>query len=202
MALIQQLLSSDKYNVKCPYAMKASGICVHISNNNISAKNEVSLIENDTSFNSCHIIIDDFQAIQIIPFNRNSWPTSNDPMGIYNRRYIHVKICYGKSKKLLSSSKKKAAKEIALLLKQYGWNIFHVKEYSDFNIDCFTDTEWLDFLNMIQSELGGKELISRSMDEYKYRIILEDFDSIDSANIVLNKLKESGINVHIEKIKK
>ena len=45
MALIQSLVDTSKYGVKCPYTMSPIGICVHNTANDASAKNEVSYLK-------------------------------------------------------------------------------------------------------------------------------------------------------------
>lgn len=41
MSLIKKdLISSSKYSIKCPYSMSATGICIHNTYNDASAKNE------------------------------------------------------------------------------------------------------------------------------------------------------------------
>ncbi|MGG7213558.1 hypothetical protein ACQPUY_08055 [Clostridium nigeriense] len=44
MALIQRLISSDKYSLKCPYSMIPRGICIHNIANDTIIANEISCI--------------------------------------------------------------------------------------------------------------------------------------------------------------
>ena len=78
MALVQSLIGADKYNIKCPYSMKPKGICVHNTANDASAKNEISYMKSNNMEVSFHVAIDDIEAIQGIPFNRNAWATGNN----------------------------------------------------------------------------------------------------------------------------
>lgn len=158
MALIQKLINKDKYDLKCTYSMKPTGICIHNTANNSSAKNEIRYMQNNTSSTSFHIAIDDIEAIQGIPFNRNTWHSGDGVSGVGNRNFISIEICYSLSGgDKFARAEQRAAKEVALLLKEYNWGIDRVKKHQDFSRkDCPHRTlnlGWQRFLNMIQTEL-------------------------------------------------
>lgn len=178
MALVQKLISSDKYSVKCPYTMTPKGICIHNTANDASAANEISYMQSNTNSVSFHIAVDDVQAIQGIPFNRNAWHAGDGATGDGNRNYIAVEICYSLSGGTrFINSEKRAAKEVAALLKQYGWTLSNVKKHQDFSGKYCPhrtlDMGYTRFLNMIQAELdalnggGTTEL-------YRVRLTLAD----------------------------
>ena len=159
MALIKRLISPDKYNLKCPYPMIPKGICIHNTANDASASNEISYMQSNGFSTSFHIAVDDLEAIQGIPFNRNAWHAGDGVSGEGNRNYIAVEICYSKSggNKFLNAEKR-AAVEVAALLKEYGWNISNVKKHEDFS-DKYCphrtlDLGWQRLLNMINEELN------------------------------------------------
>ena len=160
--LKQMLIDSSKYGVKCPYTMTPKGICIHNTANDASAveeRNNVNRWDNNAEV-SFHVAIDDIEAIQLIPFNCNAWHSSDGGNGPGNRNYIAVEICYSKSGgERFINAEKRAAKEVASLLKQYGWTISNVKKHQDFsNKYCphrTLDMGWQRFLNMIQLELNG-----------------------------------------------
>ena len=159
MSLVKSLISSDKYGVKCPYKMTPKGICIHNTANDAPAKNEVSYMKSNNNEVSYHIAIDDLEAIQVIPFDRNAWHAGDGGSGQGNRNYIAVEICYSESGgDRFIKAEKRAAKEVAALLKQYGWTINNVKKHQDFsNKYCphrTLDMGWQRFLNMIQTELN------------------------------------------------
>ena len=85
MSLIQRLISSDKYNIKCPYSMSPKGICIHNTANDATASNEVAYMQSNNNEVSFHIAIDDVEAIQAIPFNRNAWPSPGAVAGVKRR---------------------------------------------------------------------------------------------------------------------
>ena len=159
MSLVKSLITSDKYGVKCPYQMTPKGICIHNTANDAPAKNEVSYMKSNNNEVSYHIAIDDLEAIQVIPFDRNAWHAGDGGNGQGNRNYIAVEICYSESGgDRFIKAEKRAAKEVAALLKEYGWTINNVKKHQDFsNKYCphrTLDMGWQRFLNMIQAELN------------------------------------------------
>ena len=142
------------------YPMTPKGICIHNTANDASAlaeRNNVNRWDNDAEV-SFHIAIDDIEAIQLIPFNRNAWHSGDGGNGPGNRNYIAIEICYSKSGgDRFIKAEQRAAKEVAALLKEYGWSINNVKKHQDFsNKYCphrTLDLGWQRFLNMIQTEL-------------------------------------------------
>lgn len=158
--LIQSLIDSSKYNIKCPYSMAPKGICIHNTANDASAKNEVAYMKSNNNEVSFHIAIDDIEAIQVIPFNRNAWHAGDSGSGQGNRNYIAVEICYSLSGGTkFANAEQRAAKEVAAILKQYGWTIANVKKHQDFSGKYCPhrtlDMGWQRFLNMIQAELNN-----------------------------------------------
>ena len=97
MSLIQRLISSDKYSLKCPYSMTPKGICIHNTANDATASNEISYMQSNASSTSFHIAVDDNEAIQGLPLNRNAWHAGDGEIGEGNRYYIGIEICYSKS---------------------------------------------------------------------------------------------------------
>ena len=75
---------------------------------------------------SYHVAIDDQFAIECIPFNRSAVGDGGSGQG--NRKYISIEICYLKSGgSKFDQAEKNAVRYIAMLLKEYGWSINHVK---------------------------------------------------------------------------
>ena len=199
MALVQSLIGADKYNIKCPYSMKPKGICVHNTANDASAKNEISYMKSNNMEVSFHVAIDDVEAIQGIPFNRNAWACGDGANGEGNRNYIQVEICYSKTGGIkFTNAEKRAAKEIAALLKQYGWTINNVKKHQDFsNKYCphrTLDNGWKRFLTMIEVELSN---LNKPANTVKYRVVTGSFSSLDNANARVKELKAKGFDSFI-----
>lgn len=182
MSLIQSLISSDKYGVKCPYLMTPKGICVHNTANDASARNEITYMKSNNNEVSFHIVIDDIESIQAIPFNRNAWAAGDGGSGNGNRNYIHIEICYSKSGgSKFAKAEERAAEEIAALLKVYGWTISNVKKHQDFSGKYCPhrtlDIGWQRFLNMISSKLSASPSNSTSSSSKIYRVRKSATDS-------------------------
>jgi N-acetylmuramoyl-L-alanine amidase len=184
--LIQNFIPESQYSTKCPYPMTPKGICIHNTANDASTiqeRNNVARTTN-TAEVSFHIAIDDKEAIQLIPFNRNAWHAGDGGAGQGSRNYIAIEICYSLSGgERFINSEKRAAKEVAALLKQYNWTIASVKKHQDFSGKyCPHRTlndGWQRFLNMIQGELdnlNGKTTITTGV-LYRVRKSWEDSKS-------------------------
>ncbi|MEG0181719.1 MAG: N-acetylmuramoyl-L-alanine amidase, partial [Peptostreptococcaceae bacterium] len=73
MKIKQNLVNKNKYDIKCPYSMKVEYITFHNTDNDASAKNEVNYMISNNNEVSFHVAVDDIEAIQGIPFDRNAW---------------------------------------------------------------------------------------------------------------------------------
>ena len=157
MALTQLLISSSKYGVKCPYTMTPKGICIHNTANDASARNEISYMQSNNNEVSFHIAVDDQEAIQGLPLDRNAWHAGDGGNGQGNRNYIAVEICYSKSGgSRFEAAEKRAAKEVAALLKKYGWGTDKIKDHRSFSgKNCPHRTNMSNFIKLVQSELTG-----------------------------------------------
>ena len=158
--IIKQYVPSNKYSIKCPYSMDPIGICVHNTANDASAKSEVNYMIGNNNQVSYHVAIDDQYAVECIPFNRSAWHAGDGGSGQGNRKYISIEICYSKSGgSKFDQAEKNAARYIAMLLKEYGWDISHVKKHQDFSGKYCPhrtlDYGWQRFLDMIGAELGN-----------------------------------------------
>ncbi len=160
MNIIKNLVPSNKYSVKCPYAMDAEVIIVHNTYNDASARNEIAyMIKNDSQV-SYHYAIDDKEIVQGIPENRNTWNAGDGGNGKGNRKGLSIEICHSKSggQKFIEAEKL-TAKFIAFKLNEKGWGIGKVQKHQDFSGKYCPhrtlDMGWQRFLNMVQAELNN-----------------------------------------------
>ncbi|HHQ0867255.1 TPA: N-acetylmuramoyl-L-alanine amidase [Listeria innocua] len=93
----QNLVSSSKYGIKAPNYMKAKKITVHNTYNDASSQNETDYCKNNNNEVSFHVAVDDKEAIQVVPFDRNAWHCGDGGNGYGNRNTIGVEACYSKS---------------------------------------------------------------------------------------------------------
>ena len=108
-----------------------------------------------------------------------------------NRYYIGVEICYSKSGgERFNNAEKRAAREVALLLKEYGWTLSNVKKHQDFSGKYCPhrtlDLGWQRFLNMIQAELNN---LNNTTELYRVRKTWEDASSQIGAFSILENAK-------------
>ena len=158
MEIRQMLVDSSKYNLKCPNKMTPKFLIVHNTANDASANNEISYMRTNNSSTSFHIAVDDIEAVQGIPFDRNSWNAGDGTNGNGNRNGIAIEICYSKSGgDKWEKAKTNAVELIVQLLNQYGWGIEQVKKHQDFSGKyCphrILDEGWEGFLNRIREKL-------------------------------------------------
>lgn len=159
MEIRQMLVDESKYSLKCPNTMTPKFLIVHNTANDASANNEISYMRTNNSSTSFHIAVDDVEAVQGIPFNRNSWNAGDGTNGNGNRNGIAIEICYSKSGgDKWEKAKTNAVELIVQLLNQYGWGIEQVKKHQDFSGKyCphrILDEGWEGFLNRIREKLG------------------------------------------------
>lgn len=155
----QNLVSKNKYSIKCPNAMTAEFIVVHNTANDAPAANEISYMISNNNEVSYHYAVDDKEVIQGLPVDRNAWACGDGSKGQGNRKGIQVEICYSKSGGArFENAEKNAAKFIAQLLKERGWGVDKVKKHQDFaNKYCphrTLDKGWASFVNMVKDYLN------------------------------------------------
>lgn len=198
MKTIQRLVSQDRYNIKCPYPMIPKGICVHNTSNDASAANEIAYMIGNGNATSFHYAIDDKEVIQGVLENRNAFHAGDGANGEGNRKYIGIEICYSKSGgDRFVQAEKNAAVFIASRLKEYDWDITHVKKHQDFSGKYCPhrtiDMGWQRFLDMIQAELDklNEEEEPMTAAEKKYVEALEErIENLEKHNKVYHYWSE------------
>lgn len=159
MKLIRLMCPKDKWNVKCPYSMKAKKFVVHNTANKASAKAEISYMIGNNNQVSYHYAIDDVQIVQGIEENRNTWNAGDGAFGEGNREAISFEICHSTNPDInkFKNAEKLASKFIAYKLKERGWGIDRVTKHQDYSGKYCPhktlDLGWKRFLDMIQEEL-------------------------------------------------
>lgn len=159
MKIIKNLVPENKYNIKCPYEMDAEYITVHNTANDASALNEIAYMCNNNNEVSYHFAVDDIQAVQGLPLDRNGWH-AGDGNGKGNRKSIGIEICYSKSGgDRFIKAEQNAVELIAQLLKERNWGIDRVKKHQDWSGKYCPhrtlDMGWDRFIKMIETALNG-----------------------------------------------
>ena len=88
----RMLVDSSKYSLKCPYAMTPKKITIHATDNQATANNEISYMRNNNSSTSFHVAIDEKEAVQGLPYNRNGWHAGDGRNGYGNRNTIGIEM--------------------------------------------------------------------------------------------------------------
>ena len=156
----QNLVSSSKYSIKCPYSMVAEGITVHNTANNASAQNEISYMIRNNNTTSFHYAVDDKEIIQGIPEDRNAFH-AGDGNGKGNRKTIGIEICYSTGDKAkFEKAQENAAEFVAYKLKEKGWGtdrVYPHKHWSGKHCPHRTLDEygWDYFIGLVERYLNG-----------------------------------------------
>ncbi len=170
----KNLCPKELYGIKCPFLRTPDRIVVHNTGNDASAQNEIAYMLRRKEEISFHIAVDDEEAVQGLPFERNAW-ASGDGRGPGNMLGIHIEICYSLSGgERFMKAERNAAKLIAGLLKSYGWGIESVTKHQDYDGKrCphrTLDLGWDRFLEMIKTEMEAidltKEDVVKIIEEY------------------------------------
>ena len=135
LKIVQMLVPSVKYGVKCPYAMVPEFVTIHNTANDTSARNEISYMVNNDDEVSYHYAVDDVEAVQGLPLDRNGWHAGDGANGTGNRKSIGIEICHSltKGNPKYSKSEDNGAKLTAIILYQYGWDIDRIRKHQDWS---------------------------------------------------------------------
>lgn len=160
MEIRKKLVDPSKYGTKCPYTMNPEFITVHNTYNDATAENEVSyMIRNDNQV-SFHIAVDDKEAVQGIPLERNAWHCG-DGGGNGNRKSIGVEICYSLSGgDRYYKAEDNAAIVVAQLMKQYNIPISKVRTHQSWSGKycphrMLAEGRWNSFIERVQNAYNG-----------------------------------------------
>lgn len=132
-------LPKGQYKNKCPYEMEPIGVTIHETDNNASARDEISYMQRNTNEVSFHFAVDEKEIIQGLPLNRNGWHAGDGGSGTGNRTTIAIEICRNYRTDDLTNyymARKNAEKLVGYLIRKYGWtdkNIYTHNHWSGKN---------------------------------------------------------------------
>lgn len=193
MSIVKNLVTTDKYNIKCPYTMQASCIVVHNTANDASARNEISYMISNNQEVSFHYAVDDKEVVQGIPENRNAWHCGDGANGKGNREGIAIEICYSKSGgDRFTKAEQNAVDLIVDILKRYNWSIDKVTKHQDYNGKYCPhrtlDMGWDRFIKMIEQKMCTQ----------LYKVQVGAFSNRANAEKLCNELKSKGYSAFIK----
>lgn len=172
MNLVSRLCPPEKYPIKCPYTRTPDRIVVHNTANDAPAENEASYMLNNDREVSFHYAVDDVEAIQCLPLERNAW-ASGDGRGPGNMNGIHIEICWSLSGgERFTQAERNTAELIARLLHGRGWGLDRVTKHQDYDGKYCPhrtlDLGWGRFLAMVEEKL-------RQLEKEEERVSYEEF---------------------------
>ena len=160
--IVQDLVSESKYNTQCPYHMTPEYITIHNTANDASALNEIAYMKRN-NYNSYHFAVDDVEARQGLPLDRNNFSCGDGANGTGNRKSIAIEICYSKSGGArYVQAEENCVQLVAYLLKKYGLGVDRVKKHQDWSLKfcphrILAENRWESFKARIQQALNGGE---------------------------------------------
>lgn len=160
--IVQDLVSESKYSTQCPYHMVPEYITVHNTANDASAVNEIAFMKRN-NYNSYHFAVDDVEARQGLPLDRNNFSCGDGANGTGNRKSIAIEICYSKSGGArYVQAEENCVQLVAYLLKKYGLGVDRVKKHQDWSGKycphrILAENRWETFKNRIRVALNGGE---------------------------------------------
>lgn len=89
----QMLVASSKHGIKCPNTMVPKKFTIHNTDNQMPADNEISYMRGNNNEVSFHVAIDEKEAVQGLPFNRNGWHAGDGGNGYGNRNTVGIEMC-------------------------------------------------------------------------------------------------------------
>lgn len=199
--LINDHVTEDKYNIKCPKTMTPKGITIHNTSNSAPARNEVAYMKRNDNKVSFHEAIDDIEVVQGIPLNRNAYHAGDGANGNGNSNYIGLEICYSTDYNTdrFAKAELNAIKRCVELCRQYGWteeNIFPHAFFSNKACPHRTDFEW--FKAQVKAQLEGKTespTVEEANKQSNYEIARRVMGTKERCKDVQTKLIYLGYNL-------
>ncbi|PGS81996.1 N-acetylmuramoyl-L-alanine amidase [Bacillus cereus] len=160
MEIRKNLVDTSKYGTKCPYTMNPEFISIHNTYNDAPAENEIAYMIRNNNEVSFHIAVDDKEAIQGLPLERNAW-ACGDGNGAGNRKSISVEICYSLSGgERYYKAEDNAAVVVAQLMKRYNIPISKVRTHQSWSGKycphrMLDEGRWNNFIERVQQAYNG-----------------------------------------------
>lgn len=173
--IIDHIPRTTPHNRRPGVPMTPQYITIHSTGNPKStARNERAWLTNpsNTVTASYHIVVDEKEAIEVLPLNEVAWHAGDGASGPGNRKSIGIEICEsGDGAKTLAN----AANLVAKMLNERGWGVDRLRRHHDWNKKIcpriFYDggkwTGWQQFKQAVQRELdklkGGATVAEKNV---------------------------------------
>ena len=151
-------LPADKYALKAPYPMTPEGLIVHNTAGSASAMEEAQAMCTNDSAVSFHVVIDEAQAVECVPFARNTFHAGDGSAGYANRHLIGLEIARSAGDPaLFAQAEENAICYIAHVCLQYGWTSAQLHQHNWYSAtECphRTKAHWSDFLAKVDANIA------------------------------------------------
>lgn len=160
--LTNHWLPASQYALKAPYAMTPEGIVVHNTAGTASAREEAAAMIESTAATSFHVVIDEAEAVECIPFACNAWHAGDGAAGYANRHLIGLEIARSMDTATtrFAQAETNAALYIAHVCRQYGWTSAQLHQhnwYSSTACPHRTKNHWQTFLAQVDEYIAALE---------------------------------------------
>lgn len=135
LTIKRQLIDEDRYPIKASYEMEPEYVTIHNTANNASAAGEIAYMVSNDQYVSYHWAVDDVEAIQAIPHDRNAWHCGDGATGDGNRKSIGIEICHSLDPEnpRYPQSEENGAKLAAIVLHEAGLGLDAIRKHEDWS---------------------------------------------------------------------
>lgn len=167
--LSQMWLPEYKYSLKATYPMKPLGIVVHNTAGAASARDEAKVMLNNNKAVSYHVVVDEKEAIELVPFCRNCWHGGDGSTGYANRNLIGLEIARSMSDEATYlAAEANAVEYLAWVCVQYGWDSDNLHQHNWYSATACPHRlkgHWDSFKRKVDARI--KEITEDSMEKPK-----------------------------------
>lgn len=135
LTINRQLIDEDRYPIKASYEMEPEYVTIHNTANNASAAGEIAYMVSNDQYVSYHWAVDDTEAIQAIPHDRNAWHCGDGEDGVGNLKSIGIEICHSLDPENphYPQSEENGAKLAAIVLHEAGLGLDAIRKHEDWS---------------------------------------------------------------------
>lgn len=135
LTINRQLIDEDRYPIKASYEMEPEYVTIHNTANNASAAGEIAYMVSNDQYVSYHWAVDDTEAIQAIPHDRNAWHCGDGEDGVGNLKSIGIEICHSLDPENphYPQSEENGAKLAAIVLHGAGLGLDAIRKHEDWS---------------------------------------------------------------------
>ena len=206
--IINHIPKNTPYNRRPGLSMIPTTITIHNTGNPTStAQNERSWLTNSVNNRtaSFHIVIDEREAIECIPFNESSWASGDGSSpNSGNRTSIQIEICEsGNYQKTIDN----AVDLVAKLLKERNWDVTKLRRHWDWSrkicprlmYDNGNWKPWETFKNSVQAKLGENNMNTQETTIQALNKRIEALESLNAmsppewAKVAVESAVKSGL---------